>query len=56
MRVVATFPADSHPPISYPFAITRRAERNAHARDFLRFLTGADATSTWQRFGFQLTQ
>ncbi|WP_137179776.1 molybdate ABC transporter substrate-binding protein [Roseomonas sp. AR75] len=56
VRVVATFPAGSHPPISYPFAVTRRAAGNAKARDFLRFLTGAEAAPTWQRFGFQLTQ
>jgi molybdate transport system substrate-binding protein len=56
VRVVATFPAGSHPPVSYPFAITRRAADNAQARDVLRFLTGTDAAPTWQRFGFHLTQ
>jgi molybdate transport system substrate-binding protein len=56
VRVAATFPAGSHPPVSYPFAITRRAEGNAQAHDVLRFLAGTEAAPTWQRFGFQLTQ
>jgi molybdate transport system substrate-binding protein len=56
VRVLATFPAGSHPAISYPFAITRRAEGNAQAHAFLRFLTGADAAPAWQRFGFKITQ
>lgn len=54
LRVVATFPAESHPPISHPFALTRRAEGNAAARAFLAFLASAEAAPTWQRFGFGL--
>ena len=54
VRIVATFPAESHPPVSYPFALTRRAERNAAARAFLAFVTSAEAATTWQRFGFTL--
>jgi molybdate transport system substrate-binding protein len=52
VRVVGTFPAESHPPITYPFALTRRAAGNAQARSLLAFLTGPDAAPTWQRFGF----
>jgi len=29
--VVATFPAESHPAVTYPFAVTRRAEGNEQA-------------------------
>jgi molybdate transport system substrate-binding protein len=54
VRVVGAFPAESHAPITYPFAVTRRAEGNAQARALLAFLTGADAMPTWQRFGFRL--
>ncbi len=56
VRVIATFPAESHEPVSYPFALTRRAEGNVQARALLAFLTGPEATSTWQRFGFALAR
>jgi len=52
VRVVGTFPAASHPPISYPFAITRRAAGDARASDFLAFLTDPAAEPVWTRFGF----
>jgi molybdate transport system substrate-binding protein len=52
VRVVGTFPAGSHEAITYPFALTRRAEGNAQARALLAFLTGPEAAPTWQRFGF----
>ena len=54
VRVVAEFPAESHPPITYPFALTRRAEAHAEARVLLAFLTGAEAMPIWQRHGFTL--
>jgi len=54
VRVVATFPAESHTPITYPFAITRRAENNQAARAFFAFITSAEAAPTWRRFGFTL--
>jgi len=54
VRVVGTFPAESHPPVSYPFALVRRAEGNAEARALLAFVTGAEATPTWRRFGFSI--
>jgi len=56
VRVVGTFPAESHEPITYPFALTRRAEGNAQARALLGFLIGAEAAPTWQRFGFTRPQ
>ena len=52
VRVVATFPPDSHAAITYPFALTRRAEANPQARALLDFLAGPQAAPTWQRFGF----
>jgi molybdate transport system substrate-binding protein len=56
VAVAATFPAESHPPITYPFAITRRADANAQARAFHAFLAGPEALPTWQRFGFSLAR
>lgn len=52
LAIVGTFPAESHAPITYPFALTWRAAGNAGARAFLAFLTGAEAAPTWARFGF----
>ncbi|MBI0537598.1 molybdate ABC transporter substrate-binding protein [Roseomonas sp. KE2513] len=54
VRVVGTFPAESHPPVTYPFALARRAAGNAQARAFLAFVTGGEAAETYQRFGFEL--
>jgi molybdate transport system substrate-binding protein len=56
LRTVATFPPESHPPITYPFALTRRAGNNAAARAFLAFVTSAEAAPAWQRFGFTLAR
>lgn len=54
LRVVGTFPAESHAAVTYPFAVTRRAEGNAQARALHGFLSGAEAVPIWQRFGFTL--
>ena len=56
VRVVGTFPVGSHTPVTYPFALTRRAEGNAEARALLAYLTGPEARPTWQRFGFNIPQ
>jgi molybdate transport system substrate-binding protein len=37
VKIVATFPDDSHPPITYPFAITA-SSHNAAAASFLKYL------------------
>jgi molybdate transport system substrate-binding protein len=55
VKVVGTFPADSHPSVTYPFALARRAGANAEARAFLAFASGPDAAATYRRFGFGLT-
>ncbi|HWT09203.1 MAG TPA: substrate-binding domain-containing protein [Roseomonas sp.] len=46
----------SHTPVTYPFALTRRAGANPQARALLAFLTGPEARPTWQRFGFSNPQ
>lgn len=56
LRVAGNFPAGSHPPITYPFALTRRAEGNAEARALLAFLAGPEAEPSWRRFGFAMAR
>ncbi|WP_270933543.1 molybdate ABC transporter substrate-binding protein [Falsiroseomonas oryzae] len=56
VRVVGTFPGESHAPITYPFALTRRAERDPQARALLAFLAGPEAQPTWERLGFALAR
>ena len=54
VTVLGTFPAESHPPVSYPFALALRAADNAEARALLAFITGPDAAETYRRLGFSL--
>lgn len=56
VRVIGTFPPESHAPITYPFALTRRAEAKPQARALLAFLAGAEAAPVWQGFGFTLAR
>jgi molybdate transport system substrate-binding protein len=56
VQVVGTFPPGSHPAVTYPFALLRRAEGNAQARGFLAFLAGPEAAPVWQRLGFALAR
>lgn len=51
VRVVATFPDNTHPPITYPAAVTARAGPGAEA--YLRFLSGARSRPVWLKFGFR---
>lgn len=54
VRVVDTFPADTHPPIVYPFALTA-ASANANASAFLGFLTGSPAArAAFEAEGFRV--
>jgi molybdate transport system substrate-binding protein len=50
VRVVAVFPASTHPPITYPVAVTKGAKPGA-AR-FVEFLRGEAAGETFRKFGF----
>jgi molybdate transport system substrate-binding protein len=50
VRVIDTFPADSHAPITYPAAATRGAKPEAKA--FVVFLKGEQARVAWRKFGF----
>jgi molybdate transport system substrate-binding protein len=51
VRVVDFFPADSHPPIVYPVAVTAKAR--PAARQFVEFLQSAPAQETFKKYGFQ---
>jgi molybdate transport system substrate-binding protein len=51
VKIVATFPADSHPPITYPAALARES-KNANAKNFLDFLRSAKARAVFEKQGF----
>ncbi len=51
VRVVATFPADSHPPIRYPIAIVAGRDR-PEVRRFYEFLTSPEAARVFTEHGF----
>lgn len=51
VRIVATFPADSHPPIVYPVALTKDSA-NPDAAALLTYLRGPVAKAAFERQGF----
>ena len=51
VKIVGTFPADSHPPIIYPAALTKDS-KNADAKAFLDFLRSAKARTAFEKQGF----
>jgi molybdate transport system substrate-binding protein len=55
VKVVATFPQDSYPPIVYPFAVVSGAKEGDAAR-FLAFLQGPTARANFAAQGFSLTE
>ena len=55
VRVVGTFPEATHPPITYPFALTTRGD-TPEARALLAFLTGPDAAPVYRRLGFAVRE
>jgi molybdate transport system substrate-binding protein len=50
VKIIGTFPADSHPPIIYPVAATATAK--AGAADYLRFLRSSAAKTIIEKYGF----
>jgi molybdate transport system substrate-binding protein len=53
VMIAGTFPADSHDPISYPFAITKSGDTpEAHA--LLDFLSGPVARAVFAQRGFKV--
>ena len=55
VTVIASFPPGSHPPITYPAALTAQG-RAAQAQAFLDFLTSDSARPIWERHGFRVPQ
>jgi len=53
VMVAGTFPADTHDPISYPFAVTRVGD-TAEARTLLSFLAGPQAREVFAKRGFKV--
>jgi molybdate transport system substrate-binding protein len=51
VRVVDTFPTDTHPPITYPGAAIANAGPEAQA--FVRFLAGPRAQAVFAKYGFR---
>ena len=51
VRVVDTFPSNSHAPITYPAAALAGARVETHA--LLEFLVSAEAAAVWKKSGFQ---
>ncbi|MXV09776.1 molybdate ABC transporter substrate-binding protein [Xanthomonas sp. LMG 8992] len=54
VRVLATFPADSHAPIVYPVAPLRASAQAKAAADFVRWLGTPPAQAIFRRHGFSL--
>jgi molybdate transport system substrate-binding protein len=50
VKIVGTFPADSHPPIVYPVAATTTAK--PEAAGYLDFLRSSAAKATFEKYGF----
>src|SRR5436305_6860577 len=50
VKIVGTFPADSHRPIVYPVAATAAAK--AEAAGYLAFLRSSRAKTTFEKYGF----
>ena len=50
VKIVGTFPADSHPPIIYPVAATTTAK--TEAADYLAFLRSSAAKTILEKYGF----
>ncbi|BCS95969.1 molybdate ABC transporter substrate-binding protein [Desulfoluna limicola] len=52
VQVAGGFPASSHPPITYPAAITKDGDRPA-VRAFMDFLSGEQAGNIFHKYGFE---
>lgn len=55
VRIVDTFPDDTHPPIVYPAAVVANGRSQA-AQALLDYLRSPRARSIWEKFGFGMAQ
>jgi len=51
VKIIGTFPAESHPAIIYPVAATATAKPETH--DYLEFLRSTAAKTIFERYGFR---
>ena len=51
VKIVGLFPADSHKPVSYPFAIVK-GQDNAASRGFFDYVTGEPGMAVFAKYGF----
>jgi molybdate transport system substrate-binding protein len=52
VKLLDTFPANTHPPIRYPIALTTKADANA--RRFAQYVTSKPASVVFEKYGFSL--
>jgi molybdate transport system substrate-binding protein len=55
VRIVDTFPANTHPPIVYPAAVLASSKSSA-AKPLLDYLKSVGARRVWEKYGFGLAQ
>jgi molybdate transport system substrate-binding protein len=53
VNIAGAFPADSYPPVSYPFAILAKRDR-PEVRSFFEFLYGPEAQAVYRKAGFSI--
>jgi molybdate transport system substrate-binding protein len=53
VMVAGTFPADSHDPVSYPFAVVKSGD-TLDARALMTFLSGPQARDVFVKRGFKV--
>jgi molybdate transport system substrate-binding protein len=53
VMVAGTFPADSHDPVTYPFAVVKSGD-NAEARALMTYLSGPQARAVFVKRGFKV--
>jgi len=53
VRIVATFPADTVPPITYPIGVTASSQ-NPNSAPFVADLSGPDAARQFEKYGFTM--
>ena len=55
VKIIDTFPSDTHPPIVYPIAIVA-ASKSPAAKPLLDYLRSAPARPIWEKYGFGLAE
>lgn len=54
VRIVATFPANSHPPITFVMALTQLAANQPYAARFMKFTRLPEGRAAWEKHGFRV--